>query len=235
MSESEIAPKKPKKRRWYHNFADAYRLVARHEKWAGAAIIGSLVAGPVVGWLIGMAFNQPIYGAFIGVFAGLLGAMLLLAWRTRIVSYAQIDGQPGASFAVLDQIKRGWSMEQQPAQVNARTQDLVFRIVGRPGVVLISEGPSDRVARLLSDEKKRVQRVIPASVPIIYVESGHGPGQVPLTKLESRIKSFKKVLTAQEVDAVAKRLRSLGTMNLPIPKGIDPTKARPDRKGMRGR
>ena len=34
---------------------------------------------------------------------------------------------------------------------------------------------------------------------------------------------------------VTKRLKSLGGAGLPVPKGIDPMRARPDRKGMRGR
>jgi hypothetical protein len=36
------------------------------------------------------------------------------------------------------------------------------------------------------------------------------------------------------VQAVSKRLASLGP-RLPIPKGIDPTRIRPDRRAMRGR
>jgi hypothetical protein len=43
-----------------------------------------------------------------------------------------------------------------------------------------------------------------------------------------------KELTKLEVNAVSKRISSLGS-RLPIPKGIDPYKARPDRKAARGR
>lgn len=225
---------KPKKRRWYHNFIDAYRLVAKHEKWAAWVMLGMVVAGPVIGALLGSMYNQAIYGGVMGFLAGTLAATVFLSLRTRKVSYQQIEGKPGAAFAVLDQIKRGWVIEQEPVQVNPRTQDLVFRMVGRPGVVLVSEGASSRVGRLLNDEKKRIQRVIPANVPVIFVQCGREPGQVPLHKLESHVKGKKNALTAQEVNAVAKRLKSLGTSALPIPKGIDPLKARPDRKGMRG-
>jgi hypothetical protein len=37
------------------------------------------------------------------------------------------------------------------------------------------------------------------------------------------------------VSVVNKRLKSLGGMKPPIPKGIDPTRARVDRKAMRGK
>ena len=46
---------------------------------------------------------------------------------------------------------------------------------------------------------------------------------------------MKKTLTKQEVQAVDKRLAALGSAKMPIPKGIDPYRARPDRKAMRGR
>jgi hypothetical protein len=45
---------------------------------------------------------------------------------------------------------------------------------------------------------------------------------------------MKNELTKVEVNAVSKRINSLGN-RLPIPKGIDPYKARPDRKAARGR
>ena len=46
---------------------------------------------------------------------------------------------------------------------------------------------------------------------------------------------MKPVLTKAEVSVVNKRLKSLGGLRPPLPKGIDPTKARMDRKAMRGR
>ena len=45
---------------------------------------------------------------------------------------------------------------------------------------------------------------------------------------------MKNELTKTEVSTVSKRISSLGN-RLPIPKGIDPYKARPDRKAARGR
>jgi hypothetical protein len=42
-------------------------------------------------------------------------------------------------------------------------------------------------------------------------------------------------LTKQEAAAVNKRLKALGAARPPVPKGIDPLRARPDRKGLRGR
>ncbi|GMA89001.1 hypothetical protein GCM10025868_42510 [Angustibacter aerolatus] len=46
---------------------------------------------------------------------------------------------------------------------------------------------------------------------------------------------MRPTLSKAEVVAVHKRLRALGAQRLPVPKGIDPMRARPDRRGMRGR
>ena len=43
------------------------------------------------------------------------------------------------------------------------------------------------------------------------------------------------VLTKDEVATVQKRLKALGGIRPPVPKGIDPMRARPDRRAMRGR
>ena len=79
-----------------------------------------------------------------------------------------------------------------------------------------------------------MQRFLP-NVPIQVVATGHGEGQVELHDLAKTMRRMKKTLTKQEVQAVDKRLASLGASRMPIPKGVDPYRARPDRKAMRGR
>lgn len=227
------APKKPRKRRWYHNFIDAYRLTAAAEPWVGWALLGAFLGAIGIGVAIGYAVGHPVYAGFLGGLVGLTVAMWLLSWRVRKVSYAQIEGQPGASMAVLDQIKRGWNIEQEPVAINPRTQDLVFRMVGRPGIVLLSEGPAARTKKLLKDEERKVARVAP-NVPVHLVQVGNEEGQVPLTKLQSTVRKLPKKLTDAEVAQVSNRLRSLGGVRPPIPKGIDPYRARPNRKAARG-
>jgi len=63
---------------------------------------------------------------------------------------------------------------------------------------------------------------------------GKEQGQVPLGKLTREIRKGKTVLSRGERDTVTARLRAIGGARLPVPKGIDPMRARPDRKGLRG-
>jgi hypothetical protein len=51
---------------------------------------------------------------------------------------------------------------------------------------------------------------------------------VPISQVAKKMGKMKNELTKLEVNAVSKRIASLGT-RLPIPKGIDPYKARPNR------
>lgn len=223
----------PAKRRWYHNIADAYRVTQASFPWMKWALIGLFVVifGGALAW--GIASGHWLYIPFLGLLLALLAMMILLSMYTRRASYMQIEGQPGASAAVMQQIK-GWNMEQEPVGMNPRTQDMVFRAVGRPGVVLVIEGPVSRTKRIVGDEERKLRRILP-NVDIHKLYVGNGEGQVKLGKLESAMRKLPKKLTKQEVAAVVKRLSSLGAMKLPIPKGIDPYKARPDRRGMRGR
>ena len=233
-SASAAKPAKQKKTRWYTQVWQAYQMTRKQDPavtWLMLAAFFGIVA---VALVIGMLWGHVVYTLFLGLPFGALAAMFILARRAESAAYSQIEGQPGASRAALGTIRRGWTFAEEPVAVDARTQDLVFRGIGRAGVVLVSEGPKARVTKLLDTERKRTARVLP-NVPITLVQSGSDEGQVPLRKLPRRVQRLKPTLTKQETAEISKRLTALGTVRLPVPKGIDPTRARPDRKGMRGR
>lgn len=186
-----------------------------------------------VGLLIGLLIDNVITLLIIAIPLALLAAIFILSRRAERAAFSQIEGKPGAAGAALSVLRRGWILQEQPVAVNPRTQDAVFRVIGRPGVILVSEGPSTRVKQLVDGEKRKMARIIP-NVPVHVIESGRSDRQVSLAKVPKAVQKLKKTLTKQEVHAVDKRLTALGT-KLPIPKGVDPFKARPDRKAMRGR
>lgn len=187
-----------------------------------------------IGLLIGFLINNWVTLLIISIPLGLLAATFILSRRAERAAFAQIEGQPGASGAALSVLRRGWILQEQPVAVNPRTQDAVFRAIGRPGVILVTEGPSNRVKTLVDSERRKLNRILP-NVKVHVIETGRGEGQVELSKVAKKVQKLKKELTKQEVHAVDKRLQALGSNKLPIPKGVDPFKARPDRKAMRGR
>lgn len=223
-----------KKRRWYHNVADAYRITARSYPWIGWLLGGYVVVFVALGLLVAFLTDGSwILWIISGIMTALLAGLITLTQLAQRALYRQIDGIAGSSYAALQQIKRGWIIPDQPIAAN-REQDLVWRAIGRPGVVLIAEGPVSRVQSLVQAERKKITRVM-HNVPVTVIFVGNGDGQVPLHKLQRKMNRLKKVLTNQEVPSVDARLRALSKASASIPKGIDPAKARMSRRALRGR
>ncbi len=206
---------------------EVFKMTRRHDPMVPWLMLLAFLGVVAVSLLVGFLLNNWITGLIIGITLGVLAATLILSRRAERAAFAQIENQPGASGAALGTLKRGWITEEQPVAVNPRTQDAVFRAIGRPGVVLVSEGPSARVKPLVDAERKRLSRILP-NVTIHVIESGRGEGQVPISQVAKKMNKLKNELTKIEVSAVSKRISSLGG-RLPIPKGIDPFKARPSR------
>ena len=227
-------PTKVKKPRWYRQVWQAYQMTRTSDPAVTWFMLGAVFGVIAIGLVIGLLVDQWLYVLLLSLPFALLAGTFVLARRAESAAYAQIEGQPGAARAALGTIRRGWTFPDEPVAVDPRTQDLVFRGVGRAGVVLISEGPPSRIAKLLEAERKRTARVV-SGVPITIIQSGDAAGQVPLRKLPRAVQRLKPTLTKQETSEIIKRLNALGAVRLPVPKGIDPLRARPDRKGMRGR
>lgn len=203
-------------------------------------MLGAFVLVMAVFVVLGLLFSRPVFLPVIGIPLALMAAMLVMVRRTERAAYRRIEGQPGAAAAALQTLRRGWFKDEQPVAIEAvRPNDptnaaMVFRAVGRPGVVLVTEGPQGRAQRLAESERKRVNRVLP-NVPVHVMRVGSGENEVPVRKLVTKLNRMRPALTKDEVIAVNKRLRALGAARPPVPKGMDPMRARPDRRGMRGR
>ncbi len=204
---------KAKKPSRLKQIGEVFQMTRRHDPMVPWLMLLAFLGVVAVSLLVGFLLENWITGLIIGIALGALAATLNLSRRPERAAFAQ--------------------NEDQPVAVNPRTQDAVFRAIGRPGVVLVSEGPSNRVKPLVDAERKRLARILP-NVTIHVIESGRGEGQVPLSQIARKMNKLKGELTKTEVSAVSKRISSLGG-RLPIPKGIDPYKARPDRKAARGR
>ncbi len=223
-----------KKKHWWSYLGDAYRITKQTYSWLPWGLLGVFAIGLAIGLIPAIITGKWLQYIILGVLFGLMFPMLLLLRLVRKASYSQLRGRPGASTAVLDNLGRGWNVKSEPVRVNPRTQEMVFRALGKPGVVLVSEGTKSRAGRLLADERKAIKRVAP-SAPIHEIMVGDEEGQVDLERLEKTIKKLKKQISAQEVAGLSNRLDALSRNSLPIPKGIDPYNARPNRRAMRGK
>jgi hypothetical protein len=228
---SRPAEKEPGRfRQLWQVFQMTRRLDKRAVPYLILVTILPTLAGIAVGILTagGNGFVIAIW-VIAGVLLGLLLALIVLGRRAERAAYGQIAGQAGAVGAVLrSSLRRGWRGNEMPVAVNPRTQDAVYRAVGRPGVVLIAEGPKSRTNRMLDEERRKVTRILP-NVPVSVLHVGPDEDSVELHRINRSLGRFKNTLTRAEVLAVSNRLSSLSSNNLPIPKGIDPLRVRPQR------
>lgn len=232
MAKKTDKPAAPAKRRWYQNLADAYRVTARTYSWIGVVLIAIPVVIIGLAVLISITSGRWVWPILISIMLALLVDMIVLSLLLRPAMYKQLDGTVGSVYSVISQIKRGWVVREEPIQVT-RDQDLIWRLVGRPGVIFISEGPTSRVMPLMVAERKRVNRIA-KNVPVHFIQVGPGEGQIPLGKLNRAINKLPAKLTRHEVPAVAARIDAVGNKGLPIPKGIDPTNTKMNRRALRG-
>jgi len=231
---STTAPKPPKEPGRLKQMYDVFTMTRRYDSnatwWFLLAFLGPVLVGLVLAFVLS---SDQIFGFVLYIIAGVLGGVLLflivLGRRAEKAAYSQIAGQPGAVGAVLkSSLRRGWTASEMPVSVSPKTQDAIYRAVGRGGVALIGEGPRSRTQRMLEDERRVVTRILP-NVPVTFLYVGPDAESVPLFKLAGKLRGIKPALRKQEILAVSNRLNSLGKNGLPIPKGVDPYKARAQR------
>lgn len=223
-------PTKPRKPSRTGQIKAAYTMTHRVDPMVGWVTAAAGFVTFAVALAIGFLVGHPVYVGIIGLMLGILAATVVFGKRAEKAAFSQVEGQPGAAAAALNMLRRGWTVT--PAVAVTRNQDVVHRAVGRAGVVLIGEGSPSRVSNLLATEKRKVTRFVP-EVPVYDVQAGNEPGQVPLRKLNNHLMKLPRNLKNPQVIEVNRRLKALGTMNLPVPKGPMPRNVRMPR-GPRG-
>lgn len=222
-----------KKRNILQNLKDSYTIVKRSFPWITWAILVTLVVAIGANAVYMILTKSWIWGAITTI---MLIFLVPMVWLTMLLSKAmlrQIEHVKGSVGALSQVIRRSWVPGSEPVAVN-KDQDLVWRFVGPQGILLVSEGPHSRVSKLLNDEVKKTTRVA-SQVPIHTIECGLEENQVRLEKVLKTAYKFPKVLSRNEIPAVVKRLKALHRIDgLPIPKGIDPMKMRPNRRALYG-
>ncbi|WP_028649685.1 DUF4191 domain-containing protein [Nocardiopsis sp. CNT312] len=192
-----------------------------------AAAVAVLILAVFV--VIGIWTGSWIIWPLTGVPVALLVGFIIFTRSAQRVQYTMLDGRLGAGMAILENMRGNWTME---AGVAANKQmDVVHRVVGRPGVILVGEGDPNRLRGLIAGEKKRVSRVA-HDIHIYDFKVGNGEGQVPLDKLQRTLLKLPRTLDKSMVAELIYRLKALPPA-MQMPKGPMPRNAKMPR-GMRG-
>lgn len=228
---------KPKRQQGrLRQMAQVYRISKETDPRIGLVLLGVFVVAAVAAFAVLFLLvpgGWPV-DVVTAVLVGLLAALIVFGRRAQRAQYRQIEGQPGAAAAALGQLRRGWKVD--PAVAFNRNQDLVHRVVGPPGIVLVGEGNPTRLKGLLASERRRHERVV-SDTPIFEVLSGNSPGAVPVPRLMRHVTKLGRNIKPAQMTDVLQRLKAIDAQrsNMPLPKGPVPTSLRGARQNLRGR
>jgi hypothetical protein len=209
---------------------DVYRITKERDPRLPLLLLGTFIGTWAIVALLGWAIGWLIPLAILGLLIAVTVTMGVFYRRATRSALSQVEGQPGAAAGVLNSMRGDWQVT--PAVAFNASQDLVHRVVGRPGVILVGEGNPSRVRSLIAQERKRVNRVA-AEVPVHEIVVGDEEGQVPLRKLQTHVMRLPRALRPAQASEVKKRMRALGGPQPPIPKGPMPRTARVPRGKIR--
>lgn len=220
-------------------FVETYRMAKKSDSRLDLWILGSLLVGGVIGFVVFWILpGEGMLGIVLSVIGALLVgtmlAMIVFGRRAQRAAYAQMEGQPGAAAAALRMLRRGWKSD--PVIAFTKQQDVVHRVIGPPGIVLVGEGNPHRLRQLMTAERRKHERVA-SEVPIHEVVCGNGEGQVPLSKLVKHVQKLGRSVKPAEMTDILNRLKALDAnrSSIPLPKGPVPTSMKGMRGQMRGR
>ncbi len=217
----------------------AYRMTKQTQPKIGLLLLGVFVltaaaTGAFGYFVFGTRWYFIILTVLLALTTALLVTMIVFGRRAEKSMYAQAEGQLGAGAGALQMLKRGWDVK--PAVGFTKQQDVVHRVVGRPGLVLVGEGTYSRVKNLLSAEVTKHQRIVGDDVPVTSIIVGRGEDEVPLPKLVKHVRKLPKAIKPAQQTEVLYKLKALDAMRpaAPMPRGPVPTSMKGARKAMRG-
>lgn len=236
MSQQPVDPSSMSRRK---QFVETFKMTRRSDPAVTWWLLGSFLLFGALGFVL---FTILPGGGVLGLVLSIVGAllfgtlamMIVFGRRAQAAAYRQMDGQIGAAAAALRMLKRGWKTD--PAVAFTKQQDVVHRVIGPPGIVLIGEGNPQRLKRLMTSERRNHERFV-SDVTIHELVAGNGEGQVPLPKLVRHVTKLGRTVKPAEMTDILNRMKALEATrsNVPLPKGPVPTSMKGMRGNMRGR
>jgi hypothetical protein len=200
---------------------EAYRMSKEHDKNIGLVTLVAALVPLLVFVSLALFLGPWFIWLTLGVPISAVAGLVVFSRRAQRASYQAVAGTPGVSAAVVERMRGQWIVS--PAVQLNRDQDMVHRVVGRPGIILLAEGRG--AANLIGPEVRRLKRAV-GETPIHVLHVGDGEGQVPLAKLQVTMVKLGNVLRAGDVLALDRKIKALPGSSTPlaIPKGPMPTR-----------
>lgn len=237
MSNTPLDPSKMSRRR---QIIETYKMSREVDPAIRWWMLGAAILFGGVGFLF-FHFVLPGEGVIKNVLTGiatfliaLMGVMIVFGRRAQKAAFNRLEGQIGAAARALSMLRRGWVVEEVVGFT--KQQDMVHRVVGPPGIVLVAEGNINRIRPVLASERKKHERVV-SDYPVHEVICGNDEGQVPLNKLVRHVQKLGRQVKPADITEIRQRLRALDAQRpkVPLPRGPVPTSMKGQRGNLKGR
>ena len=210
----------------------AFNMLRKEDKKLIPWMLITLLGTMVIFFLLGSLWNGHWWMLILSIPLGIVLALLVFTRRLESNMYDRMAGQQGAAGWALENMRNtmGVLWITQTGVAGTTQMDMVHRVVGNPGVVLVGEGNRNRLRPLMNQQRKRIDRIL-AGVPIyeLYIGDGDAEDEVPLKKLQSRMLRFPRNYKKAEVSAISAKLeaidRTRGGQMQGLPKGPLPQQA----------
>ena len=236
MSNNQLDPSTMSRRK---QIVETYRMAREYDRALPWWMLGAFLVFGAIGfgifWLLPGSGTFGLIMAIVGaLLIGLLAMMIIFSRRAQRAAYARLEGQIGAAARALSMLRRGWTVEEMIGFT--KQQDLVHRVVGPPGIVLVGEGNPNRLRQLIASERRKHERVA-AEFPVHEVLVGSEEGQVPLPRLVRHVQKLGRQVKPAEITDIINRLKALDAQRpkVPLPRGPVPTSMKGMRQNLRGR
>lgn len=205
-------------------FVETYKMTARNDKTFNWWVIGSALAAFALVGIIGLLTKTFwVLWVLAGLMAAFSAAMIVMVWRAKKAILKQAKGQAGSAYAALQMLNTK-KYTYAPGINATRQLDVIHRVVGPCGIVLVGEGAASRVRPLLQQEARKHENVV-TGTKVTQIMLGDADNQVSLEELQKHIEKMPKVLQAYQATEVVTRLKALDAVRpkAPLPKGPMPT------------
>lgn len=224
--------KRAKRTQTWKQMWQAFNILRKQDKKLVPLMLIILLGTMLVMFLIGLIWNGHWFMLILGVPLGAVLAMLFFSKRLERSMYQRVEDETGAGGWALENMRNtiGVAWVTKTGVAGTTQMDVVHRVVGNPGVVLVGEGNRNRLKPLIKQQTKRIDRVL-GGVPIyeVYVGKDTEAGEVPLQKLQRHMLKFPRNYRKNEVQGLAARLDALdhvkGGQQQGLPKGPMPKQA----------
>lgn len=217
------AKAKPSRRAKFGQIKQAFTLTRKSDPKMLPLVLAAFLVPFALLLALGFVVGHPVYLGIFGLLVAFVVGTAVFGRRVQGTAFSQVEGQLGAGAAVLSNMRGDWRVT--PAVGITREQDMVHRVLGRPGIILVAEGTGGRTKNLIANEKKRLARLI-GDTPVYDVRVGDGEGEISLRQLEKHFLKLPRNIKPKQVNVLDGRLKALGAAQplMPIPKGPMPTR-----------